>query len=220
MSFATAEDKKENKENIDLSTLKGKVSYGIGLNIGSVLKNQGMNLDNVDPKILGRAIADVFEGKEPLVSPATLQLAMQEFQRNMAKAQKTKAEQSRKAGDKYLAENKKKKGVIVTKSGLQYEIIKKGDGATPKSSDTVKTHYHGTLIDGTVFDSSVARDMPATFPVGRVIAGWTEALQLMKVGDKWKLTIPSELAYGKRGSPPKIAPDSVLVFEIELLGIE
>ncbi len=107
MSFATAEDKKENKENIDLSTLKGKVSYGIGLNIGSVLKNQGMNLDNVDPKILGRAIADVFEGKEPLVSPATLQLAMQEFQRNMAKAQKTKAEQSRKSGDNYLAKNKK-----------------------------------------------------------------------------------------------------------------
>jgi FKBP-type peptidyl-prolyl cis-trans isomerase FklB len=217
MSSATAEDK---KENIDVSTLKGKVSYGIGLNIGATLKNQGLNLDNVDPKILGQGIADVFAGKEPLISPATLQLAMQEFQRKMAKAQKERAEKSREAGDKYLADNKKKKGVIVTKSGLQYEVIKKGDGATPKASDTVKTHYHGTLINGTVFDSSVDRDKPATFPVGRVIAGWTEALQLMKVGDKWKLTIPSELAYGKRGSPPKIAPDSVLVFEIELLGIE
>jgi FKBP-type peptidyl-prolyl cis-trans isomerase FklB len=125
-----------------------------------------------------------------------------------------------KNGREFLAANKKKKGVVTLKSGLQYQVIKQGTGKTPKATDRVKTHYHGTSIDGTVFDSSVQRKMPATFPVNRVIKGWIEALQLMKVGSKWKLFIPSELAYGRRGSPPKIAPDSVLIFEIELLGIE
>ncbi|MCH7990113.1 MAG: FKBP-type peptidyl-prolyl cis-trans isomerase [Planctomycetes bacterium] len=134
-----------------------------------------------------------------------------------------RAEQAKAAGKKgkdFLAANKKKKGVVTLKSGLQYLVLKQGTGKKPKATDRVKTHYHGTLIDGTVFDSSVQREMPATFPVNGVIKGWIEALQLMNVGSKWKLFIPSELAYGKRGSPPKIAPDSVLIFEIELLGIE
>jgi FKBP-type peptidyl-prolyl cis-trans isomerase len=124
-----------------------------------------------------------------------------------------------KAGEAFLAANAKKEGVKTTASGLQYKVINSGTGPSPKLTDTVKVHYHGTLIDGTVFDSSVRRNMPVTFSVNGVIPGWTEALQLMKVGDKWQLVIPSKLAYGEQG-PPSIGPNSVLIFEVELLGIE
>ena len=120
----------------------------------------------------------------------------------------------------FLTANAKKEGVKVLPSGLQYKVIKSGSGKTPKATDSVKVHYHGTLIDGTVFDSSVDRGEPITFPVNGVIKGWTEALQLMKEGDKWQLFIPSDLAYGERGAPPKIAPNSTLVFEVELLAVE
>lgn len=216
LSYAPA-DEKEKKPEIDVKSVKGKVSYGIGLSIGNNMKSNGMDLD---PVALGQGIADAFSGDKPLVSQEAFQLAMQEFQREIAKKQKEMSEKAKEAGEKYLEENKKKDGVKVTDSGLQYEVIKSGEGPSPKATDKVTTHYHGTLIDGTVFDSSVERDEPATFAVNRVIPGWTEALQLMKVGDKWKLTIPSELAYGKRGSPPRIAPDSVLIFEVELLGVE
>ena len=123
-------------------------------------------------------------------------------------------------GDSFLAQNAKKEGVKTTASGLQYKVIKSGTGATPKLSDGVKVHYHGTLINGTVFDSSVERGEPISFPVSGVIAGWTEALQLMKVGDKWQLFIPAKLAYGEQSPTPKIAPNSALIFEVELLGIE
>jgi FKBP-type peptidyl-prolyl cis-trans isomerase FklB len=124
------------------------------------------------------------------------------------------------AGESFLAENAKKEGVKTTASGLQYKVIKSGTGASPRLADTVKVHYHGTLIDGTVFDSSVERGEPISFPVGGVIAGWVEALQLMKVGDKWQLFIPAKLAYGEQSPSPKIAPNSTLLFEVELLGIE
>ena len=130
------------------------------------------------------------------------------------------AARNKQEGEKFLAENKKKKGVTTLKSGLQYEVLKTGSGPSPKVTDRVRTHYHGTLVDGTVFDSSVERDMPATFNVNGVIAGWTEALKLMKVGDKWRLFLPSNLAYGVRGSLPKIGPNTTLIFEVELLGIE
>ena len=122
--------------------------------------------------------------------------------------------------NRFLAENAKREGVKTTESGLQYKVLKSGAGKSPKATDTVKTHYHGTLIDGTVFDSSVQRNEPAVFGVGEVIRGWTEALQRMKVGDKWRLVVPPELAYGPQGAPPDIGPNAVLVFEVELLGIE
>ena len=133
--------------------------------------------------------------------------------------QKATAEKNLKAGEAFIAANAKKEGVKTTASGLQYKVIKTGTGASPKLTDTVKVHYHGTLIDGTVFDSSVQRGEPVTFPVNGVIPGWTEALQLMKVGDKWQLVIPAKLAYGEDGSGP-IGPNSVLIFEVELLDIE
>ena len=129
------------------------------------------------------------------------------------------ADNNKKEGEKFLAENGKKEGVKTLKSGLQYKVLNKGDGATPKPTDQVTTHYHGTLIDGSVFDSSVERGEPATFGVNQVISGWTEALQLMKVGDKWRLFVPAEMAYGVRGAGAKIGPNATLVFEVELLKI-
>ena len=137
-----------------------------------------------------------------------------------AKDEKADATKKPDAGEIFLAENAKKEGVKTTASGLQYKVIKSGTGESPKPTDTVKVHYHGTLIDGTVFDSSVQRGEPISFPVGGVIPGWVEALQLMKVGDKWQLFIPSKLAYGEQSPSPKIAPNSTLLFEVELLGIE
>ncbi len=136
-----------------------------------------------------------------------------------APAEKTAAAKPA-SGEEFLAENAKKDGVKTTASGLQYKVIKSGTGPTPKASDTVKVHYHGTLIDGTVFDSSVQRGEPITFPVTGVIPGWVEALQMMKVGDKWQLFIPAKLAYGEHSPTPAIPPNSVLIFEVELLGIE
>ena len=147
--------------------------------------------------------------------------ALQARKMEEQQAAQTKAlEENKLAGETLLSENKAREGVVVTESGLQYEVITKGEGDTPDENDKVNVHYHGTLPDGTVFDSSVERGEPITFPVNGVIKGWTEALQLMKVGDKWKLFIPSDLAYGARGAGPKIGPNQVLVFEVELLGVE
>jgi FKBP-type peptidyl-prolyl cis-trans isomerase FklB len=153
-----------------------------------------------------------------------MQQALTTFRANQQKKQQERqqaqAKQNKQEGEAFLAENKKKKGVTTLPSGLQYQVIRSGKGASPKASDTVVTHYHGTLINGKVFDSSVDRGQPATFPVARVIKGWTEALQKMKVGDKWKIYVPSQLAYGAAGAPPKIGPDSALIFDIELLEIK
>ena len=203
----------------DLTNPKQKTSYAIGLDIATSLKRQELD---VDAKALTAGIADGFAGK-PALTEQEMKAAIMDLQKSaMARAeekQKAAAEKNLKAGEAFLAANAKKDGVKTTASGLQYKVIKAGTGASPKPTDTVKVHYTGKMVDGTVFDSSVERGTPATFPVKGVIPGWTEALQLMKVGDKWQLVIPAKLAYGEDGPGP-IGPNSTLIFEVELLGIE
>ena len=190
------------------------LSYGIGVNIGQNLKQQGMEGLNLD--LLKNALNDVFRGNQLAISQdAIMPLLMNSFK----KVQEKKFAGNKIEGAKVLAENKKKPGVITLPSGLQYEIMKKGEGAIPKATDKVKVHYHGTTTNGKVFDSSVDRGTPAEFGVTQVIAGWVEALQLMPVGSKWKLTIPENLAYGERGAGENIPPFSTLVFEVEILEI-
>lgn len=199
------------------SVLKSKidsVSYGIGLNIADNLKAQG--LENINAALLTKAIQDVLKNQKLVLSKEQSDMSISNY------LQKLKAEKfakNREAGEKFLAENKTKPGIVTLPSGLQYQILKAGDGPKPTINDKVKTHYHGTLIDGTVFDSSVERGEPISFPVSGVIKGWTEALQLMPVGSKWKLFIPADLAYGDRQAGPKIGPGSALVFDVELLEI-
>jgi FKBP-type peptidyl-prolyl cis-trans isomerase FklB len=198
-----------------------KVSYGIGLNIGKNFKKDGLD---VDLDLLLKGLKDAMAGSKPLLTDAEIREAMTAIQKELQTKQADRAKdaggKNKKEGDAFLAENKKKEGVKTTKSGLQYKVVKAGTGKSPKASDTVVTHYRGTLIDGTVFDSSYDRGEPATFPVGKVIKGWTEALQLMTVGAKWQLFIPSELAYGEDGAGDDIGPNSVLIFEIELVAIK
>ena len=204
----------------DLKDPKQRASYAIGVDIGTSLKKQDLDLD---PKTLANGIVESFNGKTSLTEEE-VKAALNDFRSSMTQKMESKAkvagEKNKKAGDDFLVANAKKDGVKSTKSGLQYRVIKSGAGKTPKSSDTVKVHYHGTLIDGTVFDSSVERNDPATFPVDGVIPGWTEALQLMKEGDKWQIVLPSNIAYGERGAGGKIGPNSVLVFDVELLAVE
>jgi len=205
-----------------LKDVREKASYGIGLSIGKSFKAQSADFD---PEIVSRGIKDGISGGKALLTDAQIKEAIASFQEDLASKQavaaKGAAERNAKEGEKFLAENKKKDGVVTTKSGLQYKVIKKGTGKTPKKTDTVTTNYEGTLIDGTVFDSSIKRGEPASFPVDGVIAGWTEALQLMKVGDKWQLFIPSDLAYGDHPRPGgPIGPNATLIFEIELLDIK
>jgi len=209
-------------EEPQLGSLKDKVSYAIGLSIGKNMKQDNVELD---PDLLLRGLKDALSGAQPLLSEAQIQEAMVAFQKEMqakaAEARKTSGEKSKKEGEEFLAANKKAAGVVTLPSGLQYKVIKKGDGkVSPKATDTVVTHYRGTLLDGTEFDSSVKRGEPAEFEVGGVIPGWTEALQLMKVGDKWELYVPAELAYGERGAGRAIGPNATLVFEVELLEIK
>jgi len=194
----------------DLKNQKEKISYIIGMDIGNNLKKQSVE---VDPNILAKGIGDALAGGKPL-------LTEQEIRDTMAVFQKEMAAKKKKEGEVFLAENKKKDGVKTLPSGLQYKVIKKGSGKKPTSSDTVTTNYRGTLIDGTEFDSSYRRGQPATFPVKGVIPGWTEALQLMEVGSKWQLFVPSNLAYGERGASPNIGPNATLIFEIELISIQ
>ena len=210
----------QGQEKLDLQDTKKRVSYSIGADIGANFKRQELD---IDAKALAAGLADALAGKTALTDAEmreTLQKFQMEMMQKMQEKQKVSGEKNVKEGEKFLAENAKKEGVKVLASGLQYKVLKSGAGKTPKSTDTVKTHYHGTLIDGSVFDSSVERKEPATFPVNGVIAGWTEALQLMKEGDKWQLFVPSKLAYGERGAGPKIGPNTTLIFEVELLSIE
>jgi FKBP-type peptidyl-prolyl cis-trans isomerase FklB len=204
-----------------LSTTAGQASYAIGMNIGNSIKNDGLEV-NLQALVAG--IADAMAGNKSKLTDAQAQAAVQEFvtamQARQADRMKSAGDKNKRDGEAFLASNKQKQGVITLPSGLQYMVIKAGNGKQPKLTDTVTTHYHGTLIDGTVFDSSVERGEPATFSVGGVIRGWTEALQLMKVGDKWRLFVPSELAYGPRSPSPEIGPNSVLVFDVELLNVE
>ena len=191
-----------------------KVSYSLGVNMASSVKQQGM--ETIDAQAVAKAFADVFEGSDLDISEEESMTILQDF---FGKMQAEKSAKANEAGAAYLAENGAKEGVITTESGLQYEVIVSGDGAKPTTADQVTVHYHGMLTDGTVFDSSVDRGEPATFGVTQVIKGWTEALQLMSVGDKWKLTIPSGLAYGDQGAGGMIGPGATLVFEVELIGI-
>lgn len=201
-------------------TTLDQASYGIGINIGENLKADGLEI-NVEA--LAQGIKDALANAKPRLDQAQIAAALQAFQQEMqaksAARAKVAGEKNLGEGRAFLAANKTKQGVVTLPSGLQYTVLTPGNGPSPKLTDTVRTHYHGTLIDGTVFDSSVERKEPATFPVGRVIRGWTEALQLMNVGSKWRLFVPSELAYGPQGQGP-IGPHAVLVFDVELLGIE
>jgi len=191
-----------------------KVSYSLGVNVATGVKAQG--LDTIDANAVAKAFKDVFEGNDLDISEEESMEALQAY---FAKLQVRKQAEAAGAGATYLAENAAKEGVITTESGLQYEVMTKGSGVTPTAADQVTVHYHGMLTDGTVFDSSVDRGEPAKFGVTQVIPGWVEALQLMSVGDKWKLTIPSNLAYGDKGAGGMIGPNATLVFEVELLGI-
>jgi FKBP-type peptidyl-prolyl cis-trans isomerase len=200
--------------------LKTKASYSIGLNIGKSFHDQGIEL-NTEELISG--IRDGLKAAKPKMSEQECQQALDEFRTIIAAQQQAKmrerAAEANAKGAAFLAENAKKPNVRRTASGLQIETLQEGNGPSPKATDVVKVHYRGTLPDGKEFDSSYKRNEPATFPLNRVIAGWTEGLQLMKVGGKARLVLPPDLGYGEQGSPPDIPPNSVLVFEIELLGI-
>lgn len=191
-----------------------KVSYALGLSIGNNFQNSGINNLQIEDFVKG--LKDVLEGAVPEISYDEAKLVINDF---FVKLQGEKLEINKKAGEEFLNINKEKAGVVELPSGLQYQVLQKGTGAKPVASDKVKCHYHGTLINGTVFDSSVERGEPAVFGVSQVIPGWVEALQLMETGSKWRLFIPSDLAYGEHGAGEAIEPNSTLVFDVELLDI-
>lgn len=197
-----------------LDTQEGKFSYALGLSMASnLLQSQ---IKTVDYNALFAAIKDVMEGSKLLLSPQEANTVIEEYFINLQEKQGAINAQE---GNKFLSENKKKEGVVELESGLQFEIIRQGNGQKPKITDKVKCHYHGTLINGTIFDSSVNRGEPAVFPVNGVIKGWIEALQMMEIGSKWKLVIPPHLAYGDHGTGTSIGPMSTLIFDVELLEI-
>lgn len=191
-----------------------KVSYALGLSIGNNFQNSG--IQNLQIEDFVKGLKDVLEEKNPEISYDEAKQVINEF---FMQLQKEKLELNKKAGEEFLNINKGKAGVVTLPSGLQYQVLTKGTGAKPTANDKVKCHYHGTLINGRVFDSSVQRGEPAVFGVSQVIPGWVEALQLMEVGSKWRLFIPSDLAYGEHGAGDAIEPNSALVFDVELLDI-
>jgi len=191
-----------------------KLSYSLGVNISAGLRQQGFEISDYESFTQG--LKDAFDSKIKIESAELNDILNKEYERVQSKS----FEKVITKNEEYLSENAKRDGVVVLESGLQYEVINKGDGAIPKLSDTVTTHYHGTLPDGKVFDSSVDRGQPASFPVSGVIKGWTEALQLMNIGSKYKLFVPSDLAYGAQGAGNDIGPHQALVFEVELLEIK
>jgi FKBP-type peptidyl-prolyl cis-trans isomerase FklB len=206
---------------LTLNTPKEKFSYALGMRMGMSFKKQEVE---VDPAILERGIKDALAGGKTLLTEEQAQAAMMEVQNQMHQKQLAKMQAegaaNKKQGEDFLAANKAKEGVVALPSGLQYKILKEGTGPKPTASDTVECNYRGTLIDGKEFDSSEKHGKPITFGVSGVIKGWTEALQLMPVGSKWQLFIPSDLAYGDRGAGADIGPDSTLIFEVELLSIQ
>lgn len=209
------------QQNVDLKTRKDSVSYAIGLNIGQSFKMQKIE---ADPAIIAAAINDVLDSNEAKMTDEQAQQIWMSYQQEMmAKAEeerKAAGVKNKEAGEKFLAANKAKEGVVTTASGLQYKVVTMGNGPKPTSNDKVKVHYRGTLIDGKQFDSSYDRGEPAVFPVTGVIPGWTEVLQLMPVGSKWEVYIPSGLAYGERGAGADIGANATLIFTVELMGIE
>src|SRR6266853_6219648 len=208
-----------------LTTRKQKFSYALGMNIGAGL---GANLKKqsveVDSTLVSQGLKDAMSGGKTRLTQEEAQAVLKEVQTEVQKEQQAKmkeaADKNKTEGEAFLAANKSKDGVVTLPSGLQYNILTAGTGPRPTASDSVKCNYRGTLISGTEFDSSYKRGQPATFPVGGVIKGWTEALQLMPVGSKWQLFLPAALAYGERGPSPEIGPNSTLVFEVELLSIQ
>ena len=204
-----------------LKEQKEKVSYVIGVDIGKALQKQGVA---IDPDLVARGIKDGVSGGKLLMSDQEIKETMTAFQKEMRAKQemalKQAGEKNKREGEAFLAENKIKEGVKTLPSGLQYKVIKAGSGKKPKATDTVVTHYKGTLLDGTEFDSSYKRNQPATFKVNGVIRGWTEALQLMEEGAQWVLYVPAALAYGERGAGPQIGPNATLIFEVELISVQ
>jgi len=195
-------------------TEKEQVSYSLGVNIASNIKQQGF--EDISIEVFTSAIQDVFGDKALKIDLATGGQILNEY---FQKIQERKFSKNVEEGQAFLKENSTKEGVVTLPSGLQYKILKEGNGPKPKETDQVTTHYHGTLINGTVFDSSVQRGQPATFPVNGVIQGWVEALQLMPTGSKWQLYVPSDLAYGTRGASDDIGPNTTLIFDVELIAI-
>ena len=201
-----------------METPPEQASYGIGYSLGEQLKGQNVPEVSLEAVIMG--LSDSFEGRPQRIDQATLDAAFEVMRERKSEQQGMIATVNLENGEKFLADNRERDGVKTTRSGLQYEVMRSGEGLSPAASDRIKTHYRGELIDGTVFDSSYDRGQPVTFAVNQVIGGWTEALQMMKVGGKWRLFIPSELGYGERGAAGgRIPPNSVLVFEVELLEI-
>lgn len=200
--------------NSELLTQMDSVSYSLGVSVANNLKSSGF--ETIESSAISAAFNDVFSENDVKISEEDANALIQDY--FMELSQK-KSQEATNKGQAFLDENASKEGVVTTASGLQYQVLTEGQGAKPVASDEVTVHYHGTLIDGTVFDSSVDRGQPATFPVGGVIQGWVEALQLMNVGSKYKLFIPSNLAYGERGAGGSIGPNETLIFEVELLSI-
>ena len=203
----------ENNSNVSLENQLDSVSYSLGVSVANNLANNGF--EDLQPLALSNAFQDVLMGNEVRISEEDANRIIQTY---FADLQKEKSENAGNTGKVFLDSHAKEENVILTKSGLQYKVLVQGEGEKPLITDKVTVHYHGTLIDGTVFDSSVERGDPATFPVNAVIPGWVEALQLMNVGSKYKLVIPSDLAYGERGGGP-IGPNETLIFEVELISI-
>jgi FKBP-type peptidyl-prolyl cis-trans isomerase len=207
-----AEDQKA-----EFKTPADKLSYLVGMEVGTTIKRMDTE---ISMDAFQRGVKDSLEGRASRLTPQETQAVREAYVKEQTQKFQDRAEKNKKEGEAFLAENGKKKGISTTASGLQYEVLKEGAGATPKATDTVTVHYRGTLLSGTEFDSSYARGEPVTFPVTGVIPGWTEALQLMKVGGKYRLAIPSPLAYGEQGAGLEIGPNAALLFEVELLGIE
>jgi len=211
----------EEGQTVEMNTMKDSVSYSIGMDIGSTLKRQSIDI-NRDVFIQG--FKDAYGEDTTQLSSDEMKNVIMAFQQQQRLQREEQAKQiakkNKQEGEAYLEAHAREPGVVALPSGLQYKILQAGNGPTPTINDRVRVHYKGMLLDGTVFDSSYDRGQPATFGVGRVIRGWTEALQLMKVGSKWELTVPPDLAYGERGAGEMIEPNSVLIFEVELLGIE
>ncbi len=206
---------------LTLKTEKDKVSYALGVNIGKSLHRDAVDLD---PAIIARGLRDAITNGKTLLTDDEVRATLTAFQNEMRQKQQAKMmeldQANKKAGQEFLEANKTKEGVIALPSGLQYKVLQQGTGPKPAPNDLVVCNYRGTLLDGTEFDSSYKRGQPATFPVNGVIKGWTEALQIMPVGSKWQLFIPSDLAYGDRGAGTQIAPGATLIFEVELLSIK
>jgi len=213
ITLVSCDAQKDSSKAVSLSSEVDSASYALGVSFGSQIKGQFKDI-NLDA--LASGINDAYDDSTKI----SLQQARPILQAYAQKLKQKAAEENKKKAEDFLAENAKKEGVEVTESGMQYKVIEAGSGPKPTESDTVKVHYHGTLIDGTVFDSSKDRGKPVTFGVTKVIDGWTEALQMMSVGAKWEIYLPPSLGYGQRGAGQDIGPNSALIFEIELLGIE